>query len=375
MFFDANRFHAVVFTTWLFTLFFGAQMIFPIFSNYKPAWRCWPNETFGRSCRTFNSCPHSVEFDHKFFDSAALEFGWVCGKNSYIASLMSQIQFGGVLFGTISFGSLSDRFGRKPISLLALTSGVIFCTLFGLSVNWQMLLALRFLLGLSIGGAIVVVYTFVVELLLPQQRMPLRGIFNWGIVRLALTLICFFLPHWRWASIACAVATLPAVLLILFVLPESPTWLHSKGRIEEMRRSERYIAGFSGVEYKEVERISTVHGYTFSQLVRQRSWLKRISNLWLMWFISSLCGYAIDLNSSSISGHLFLNQVLFSVITAISKFILLAVDTFRPSFSRRNLHQYAQSVVIVCFLALTVLILLGHHHVNRLGLVVVKKSL
>jgi hypothetical protein len=38
---------------------------------------------------------------------------------------------------------------------------------------------MRFFIGLSAGGTIVVINTFVVEVILPQQRMVLRGIFNW----------------------------------------------------------------------------------------------------------------------------------------------------------------------------------------------------
>lgn len=40
-----------------------------------------------------------------------------------------------------------------------------------------------------------------------------------------------------------------------------------------------------------------------------------------MWFTAAICGYAIDLNSSNISGHLFWNQILFSVLIAISKMV------------------------------------------------------
>ena len=69
----------------------------------------------------------------------------------------------------------------------------------------------------------------------------------------------------------------------------------------------------------------------------------------------------VDLNSGNISGHLFLNQALFSVLIAGSKVVLVVYDTLRPGFSRRNLHQYSQAVVIVCFLALTVLVLMHDH--------------
>lgn len=45
----------------------------------------------------------------------------------------------------------------------------------------------------------------------------------------------------------------------------------------------------------------------------------------MMWFTSSYCGYAIDLNSTRISGNLFINQALFSILIAASKVRLLKI--------------------------------------------------
>ncbi|KAH7672957.1 major facilitator superfamily protein, partial [Aphelenchoides avenae] len=128
-----------------------------------------------------------------------------------------------------------------------------------------------------------------------------------------------------------------------------------------MQQSERWIARISGVDYSEEVKPPIVHRLGLGKLLRNRQWLRRIAVLWAMWFTASICGYAIDLNSSNISGNLFLNQLLFSIITMASKNVLLAVDTFHPSFSRRNLHQYAQTVVIVCMITLTLLVMFHDH--------------
>ncbi|VDN19642.1 unnamed protein product, partial [Gongylonema pulchrum] len=101
----------------------------------------------------------------------------------------------------------------------------------GLAPNWKILLLSRFFVGLSIGGTIVGVCTYVMEMLLPEQRMALRAFFNWGVARLMLTVICYLLPEWRIASFGNAIAALPALLIVLFIFPESPTWLHSKVRV------------------------------------------------------------------------------------------------------------------------------------------------
>ncbi|VDM63955.1 unnamed protein product [Angiostrongylus costaricensis] len=76
---------------------------------------------------------------------------------------------------------------------------------------------------------------------------------------------------------------------------------------------------------------------------------RRLGVLWLMWFTAAFSSYSNDLNSNTISGNLFVNQILFS--------ILLVTDTWLPKFSRRRLHHGAQFVVCICFLVLSILTL------------------
>jgi len=346
--------------TWQFGIFFASQQIFPIFSNYIPKWRCSPDQEFSKNCSIYESCSHSVEFEKIYFRSTALEYGWICGWNGYWVAFYSQLQFIGVLIGTFTCGSLSDWLGRKPISLAAMSIGLTVQLLSAFSPTWQVLLASRFVIGLCIGGTLVVVCTFVMEMILPEQRMALRAFFNWGIGRLLLTIICYFFDDWRSASIACAVFAYPVLLILIFIFPESPTWLHYKGRLEDMVKSEKHCAKIAGVEHIELEHAPVVQKKSFIDIVRDWQMFKRISVLWSMWFVASICGYAIDLNSSNISGDLFLNQAIFSILIAGSKIVLVTFDTLCPKFSRRNLHQGSQGIAIICFLILTILVLMKY---------------
>ncbi|CAD5217765.1 unnamed protein product [Bursaphelenchus okinawaensis] len=291
------------------------------------------------------------------------EFDWICGSKAYLRSFFSQVQFFGVLIGTVVYGSLSDWLGRKPVAVTALSLGIVFSILSGVAPTWELLLGTRFFIGLSIGGTLVVVCTFVMEMLLPQQRMALRAFFNWGTARLMVTLICWWFPNWRSASIACAVTALPALLIVIFVFPESPTWLHNKGRIEKMKQSERKIARVAGKKHVETDIQPVVHKKSIIELFKDINLFKRVVVLWAMWFTAAICGYAIDLNSSDISGHLFWNQILFSCLIAASKIALVVFDSSFPKFSRRNLHQGAQLIVCICFLILTVLVIVSPHSI------------
>ncbi|KAL3116345.1 hypothetical protein niasHT_002428 [Heterodera trifolii] len=83
-------------------------------------------------------------------------------------------------------------------------------------------------------------------------------------------------------------------------------------------------------------------------------------------FTAAICGYSIDLNSAFISGDLYLNQSLLSILIAFSKIVLVLIDTYFPRFSRRNLHQCSQLVVILCFVLLSWLVLVDHHGIGIL---------
>ncbi|KAI1700123.1 sugar transporter domain-containing protein [Ditylenchus destructor] len=365
-------------------------MIFPIFSSYVPRWRCTnsnsssnfylkgaPN-SFGRDCKAFKECatPNSIQFEHIYFQSAALEFNWICGSRAYLATLFAQIQFVGVLIGIICFATLSDRIGRKPVGVGALVVGITMVVLSALSPTWQLLFACRFCVGLSI-GAITAVKTYVMEMVLPEQRIALRALFNWGNARIMLTLICYLFPNWRVASFVCAACSLPALILMLFVFPESTIWLHHKGKLEQMRANERRVAKIAGVKYQEVQHDPIGKQYGFLELARNREFMHRIGVLWVMWFAASVSSYGTDLNSSRIVGNLFLNQALFAILIAFSKTLLIPFDAF--NFNRRNLHQCAQIGMVTCFLVLTSLTLFEEQGVsilivNLLGVVFIEYS-
>ncbi|KAK6021248.1 hypothetical protein OSTOST_13081 [Ostertagia ostertagi] len=162
-----------------------------------------------------------------------------------------------------------------------------------------------------------------------------------------MTLICMAFPEWRVSSIACALTALPALLILIFIFPESPTWLNNKGRLEEMRTAERYIARFARVEYKPVVHKKIEHNKTLCEMLQTRSLHRRLFVLWTI-------------------GDFFFNQIIYSILIALSKMVLVAIDTFVPAFSRRTLHQGAQFVVCLCFLTLFFLTMQGYSGIATL---------
>uniref|UniRef100_A0A8R1HGV8 MFS domain-containing protein n=1 Tax=Caenorhabditis japonica TaxID=281687 RepID=A0A8R1HGV8_CAEJA len=333
MWYQINRFHLLAFATWQFVNFHAGQNIFGIYSNNVPKWRCGDSEA-SKNCSIYVACPkEKLSFVDPVFHSAAMEFDWICGSSAYYQSFFSQIQYSGVLIGTFLFGSLSDRFGRKPIGILVMTIAITSTFASGLAPNVHLLFGLRFFVGLSIGGTLVVIGAWIMEVILAQQRMVLRGCFNWGWTRVFLTCICYLTREWRLASF---------------------------GLTGRMIESEKQIARIAGISYVTVEH-KTIAPKSLCETLKTKGLLKKLIILWIMWFIVAVCGFANDLNSNNLAGDLYLNQVLFGVLLVFSKMLLLFVDTHFKNFKRRTLHQGSQIGTLICFITLTVFLLNDYH--------------
>lgn len=146
----------------------------------------------------------------------------------------------GAAFGAVFAGRLVDMKGRRKIIMyLAMlfffsTIGCVF------SPNVSIMVSFRFLLGLAVGGASVVVPSYLAEMS-PADRRGRMVTQNELMIVIGQFLAFVFnaiignafgdTGHvWRYMLV---IATLPAVALWfgVAVLPESPRWLASKGRL------------------------------------------------------------------------------------------------------------------------------------------------
>ena len=76
-----------------------------------------------------------------------LQWELVCDKK-YLVSLATTIYFVGVMIGGILFGTISDKFGRRPVMLTTLYAHIVVGFSIALIPNYAGFVALRFLLGM-----------------------------------------------------------------------------------------------------------------------------------------------------------------------------------------------------------------------------------
>lgn len=137
----------------------------------------------------------------------------------------------GCLFGALLGGSLSDRYGRKPmlmVSAVLLALAGLGCWL--AAFNWQLISLYRFVGGFGVGILSAVIPTYISEISPAQLRGTFVSLYQVGVVVGILVAYCFNFgvrSDWRlMLSLPFFFAIVDIVLL--FTLPESPLWASVK---------------------------------------------------------------------------------------------------------------------------------------------------
>ncbi|XP_066996828.2 proton myo-inositol cotransporter [Anabrus simplex] len=159
-------------------------------------------------------------------------------------------------------GWLTDKFGRKPVILLAslvFTAGSI---IMGVATNKEILLVGRIVVGVGIGIASMSVPVYIAESALPEARGHLVTVNTLFITcgQFVAAAVCgFFSKHidgWRYML---GLAALPAAIQFFGFLgmPESPRWLVSKKKYQDALKVLRSIRGENFPVEEELEMIKT----------------------------------------------------------------------------------------------------------------------
>ncbi len=169
----------------------------------------------------------------------------------------------GTVIGAFGIGVPTDKFGRKIILIVLGVFFLVSAVGCAFAPNWSTLVFMRWLGGLGIGGASVVVPLYIVELSPGRVRGRLVALNQFNIV---LGILVSYISNyfvalaidnqttaWTWCErlascfadgmgaesikwrLMLGVEALPALafILLLFSIPESPRWLVRKGRKDD----------------------------------------------------------------------------------------------------------------------------------------------
>ncbi len=156
---------------------------------------------------------------------------------SFVAAL-----FAGLFIGTILFGFVADRFGRRTIFTVSLLWYAASSAIMALQSDPIMLNLWRFIAGIGIGVELVTIDTYISELVpkgLRGRAFAINQTIQFAVVPVVAFLAYLLVPiapfgvsGWRWVVLIGSVSAV-AVWFIRRGVPESPRWLAARGRIVE----------------------------------------------------------------------------------------------------------------------------------------------
>ena len=185
------------------------------------------------------------------------------GLSPFTSGLVVSSLLVGAMIGAAFAGPIADATGRRRLVLVAAIIFAVGAIGAALATSAGLLILFRFVLGLAVGAASLIVPLYLAEVAPTEirgavaslnQLMIVTGILVAYIANSALA----GAEAWRWMI---ALAVIPSLLLFLGMLfmPETPRWLVSKDRDEEAREVLRRTRDETAVE-AEMSDIKRVEG-------------------------------------------------------------------------------------------------------------------
>jgi putative MFS transporter len=187
------------------------------------------------------------------FTATTVGFFGINGFASFVAAF-----FAGLFVGTLAFGFVADRFGRRTIFTYSLLWYSV-CTIVMATQGTASGINLwRFLAGVGIGVELVTIDTYITELVpkhLRGRAFVVNQAIQFSVIPVVALLSLLLVPRaplgvdgWRWVVLIGAVGAI-VVWFLRRGLPESPRWLAQHGRLEAADRALRKIETVVEAEY------------------------------------------------------------------------------------------------------------------------------
>lgn len=171
-----------------------------------------------------------------------------------LAPVLSAALFG-LAIGAVSFGPVADKIGRKVVLTFSVILFSAMCALSAFAENLTQLTILRFITGLGLGAAMPNAVTLLSEYCPDNKRALIVNTMFCGFPIGAAAggfFAAWLIPEygWRTALMWCGLAPLALGVLMIFLLPRSPSFLVSKNKpVQAVRNILRRINPTADLEH------------------------------------------------------------------------------------------------------------------------------
>merc|ERR1719342_167204 len=270
---------------------------------------------------------HDCAKRHVFSDEVmrstlVTEFHLVCDQEWEVPLIQSSY-FAGVLIGAISFGWLSDLWGRKKTFLLSTLITIISGTLAAASTSPKMFTILQFFTAMGQIGVFQTSFVVGLELVGASKRVICGIIIQifFVIGMLYLAFVAWIFRRWRQIQLA---IILPGIIFLTyyFFLPESIRWLLIKKKYKKAFKIIKLLAKRNCVSVPSKEEMIKYKKKGDTMMNKDESLIDlfgrprmvcRLLIVFLNWFVIVMVYYGLSMSTASLAGDIFVNFTLMSL--------------------------------------------------------------
>uniref|UniRef100_A0A7E4VH11 MFS domain-containing protein n=1 Tax=Panagrellus redivivus TaxID=6233 RepID=A0A7E4VH11_PANRE len=309
-------------------------------------------------CEIVARCPANQT--HAHFNSLYTDAAFIC-PIVQLPHHMQTLQAIGSGIGAIVGGHMADIFGRKWVTYAGAVQTVAFGLTGAFAVNWAMLAAAMFGMGLAYGALVDASMTLASETVGPKYRIVQTLAFQWSLALIVSSSIAYFTGSWRSYLLAVNLICLP-VLGLMLLWRESPRWLIQKKQYHEAAKELNSLAKWNGTDVRFTENdllvveVASEHGtdkvYSLWHLVANKKLVAYSVVMALSALTVEMCVAVIILDVQILAGNPFVNVALYGILRLWVPFFIVFIETKGSTcLGRRTLFVGSQATTALCYLA------------------------
>ncbi|XP_020707372.2 organic cation transporter protein-like [Athalia rosae] len=275
------------------------------------------------------------------------EWNLTCNSNLWKLSLIGTIHFAGIFCGSMFFGTLADRYGRKLmfiVSIMLMTAAGIGQVV---SNSYDMFAVFVYLNAVGTAGIYPLAFIIGVELV-GRRKRELCGIvlnYFYAVGEAFVALIAWWFGSWRMLQLA---VSAPAAIFLCYYwfIPESVRWLlarsenrKAKDIVTKAARANKVVLSSRILESMENATNEDDHDskkppmrQMLAMALSSKVLVSRTVIMFYVWAATAFVYYGLSVNSTSLSGDKYWNFALVCLIEIPGCMMALFI---LPRFGRR----------------------------------------
>ncbi|KAL3982367.1 Sugar transporter family protein [Acanthocheilonema viteae] len=340
-----------------------------------------------RECQLRNdsTCRRGYIYDLSEIKYSAINRWNIVCEWSVLKAFIQSTYYIGQMGGSLLFGFLGDRIGRKKVFFIAIIMLIISGVLMAVVPYWTAFALLRTTVGFAHPGIFVIAVVIGMELVGPSKRKVasvISGIF-FSFGQIFLGGLAYFIRDYRYLQLA---ISLPALIFMCYwwIVPESARWLVTQHKYEEADKILQRAAKINGARLPEkwwdqidfpektAQNRSPQRKYNYLDLVRTPRIRLRTFACLFLWPVVSMIYYGVSMKTDFLGGD-FYGTFISGGVAEIPALLLLFALIDR--IGRKPLFAGGYFLAALCMLSNLILPSEVHWIISLIQFLIAKASI